>query len=278
VREQVADLKTQADRKVVEAQQAQQAATSQKTKVEGLISDQKSAKASIAKERKSEKASLDQNAADIQNAQSQVAALAAKIKARNAARAKAAAKRAAEAAAAQRRAAANAAKNHSSSSNGSGAGASSSGGSSSGGYTAPAASGILAWPVANSYVTSSFGMRMHPIYHVVMFHSGTDLHAPCGTPIHAAAAGSVVYASWNGGYGNRVIVDHGLYHSHELFTTYNHMERYAVHVGEHVAQGQTVGYAGDFGASTACHLHFEVMEDGSFENPMNFLSPTDPFH
>jgi murein DD-endopeptidase MepM/ murein hydrolase activator NlpD len=103
-------------------------------------------------------------------------------------------------------------------------------------------------------------------------HTGVDLHAPCGVPIMAAASGTVEYAAWNGGYGNRVIVDNGQYGSHELLTTYNHMVNFVVHVGQHVSQGQVVGHAGTFGVSTGCHLHFEVMLDSTFTNPMNFLS------
>jgi murein DD-endopeptidase MepM/ murein hydrolase activator NlpD len=280
VREQVADLKSQADEKVAEAQQAQKSAADQKVKVQGLLADQKAKNAAIAKEKAEAQTSVDQNASDTAKAQQEVATLAKQIKARNAA----AEKKREEAA---RKAAAEAKKHHSSggsgggsgsSGGGSGGGGSGSGGQSSGGQSSTdVASGVLAWPVANSYVTSPFGLRMHPILHRLLMHTGVDLHAPCGTPIHAAAPGTVVYASWNGGYGNRVIVDHGLYHGHELFTTYNHMERYAAHVGQRVSQGTTVGYAGDFGLSTACHLHFEVMEDGTFENPMNFISATDPF-
>jgi len=120
-------------------------------------------------------------------------------------------------------------------------------------------------------VTSSYGMRLHPILHVWRLHSGVDLHAPCGVPIKAAASGTVVYAGWLGGYGNRVVVDNGAYGSKELFTTYNHMVNYSVRDGQHVTQGQTVGHAGTYGLSTGCHLHFEVMLDGSFTNPMPFL-------
>ncbi|GMA26633.1 hypothetical protein GCM10025864_43920 [Luteimicrobium album] len=121
-------------------------------------------------------------------------------------------------------------------------------------------------------MTSPFGWRLHPILGYYRMHEGVDLHAPCGVPIMAAASGTVVSAGWVDGYGNRVVVDHGLYKTHEEFTTYNHMVNFVVHAGQHVSRGQVVGHAGDYGLSTACHLHFEVMLDGTFTNPIPFLS------
>ena len=268
VRQQVADLKAQADEKVKEAKAAQEAAAQRKAALEDLQAQQKTKAAAVEKEKKSAQASLDQNEQDTATAQQQVATIAAQIKHRNAVRAAAEKKRQEEAA--KKRAAER--KKHGSSSGGgsSGGGGSSSGGGSSGGSSNVAA-GRLAWPVDNTYVTSSYGMRLHPILHVWRLHSGVDLHAPCGVPIKAAASGTVVYAGWLGGYGNRVIVDNGAYGSRELFTTYNHMVNFVVRDGQHVSQGQVVGHAGTYGLSTGCHLHFEVMLDGSFTNPMPFL-------
>jgi murein DD-endopeptidase MepM/ murein hydrolase activator NlpD len=98
-------------------------------------------------------------------------------------------------------------------------------------------------------------------------HPGIDIGVPIGTPIHAAKAGVVIYASWMSGYGNFVIIDHGGGFS----TAYGHQSRLAVTVGEQVSQGQVIGFSGDTGNSTGPHLHFETRVNGIPENPMNFL-------
>ncbi len=130
--------------------------------------------------------------------------------------------------------------------------------------------GALADPVAG-YVTSPFGLRLHPIYGVWKLHDGTDFGASCGTPVHAATSGTVVAAYYAGGYGNRIVVDHGLRDGVGLGTTYNHLSGYATSVGEHVAQGEVIGYVGTTGASTGCHLHFMVFENGVPVDPMGWL-------
>ena len=129
----------------------------------------------------------------------------------------------------------------------------------------PAGNGSLARPV-DGYITSGFGYRIHPIYGTRRLHAGTDFGSPCGTPIRAAAAGSVVSSGWAGGYGNRIIVSHG----GGMATTYNHMSRYAARSGS-VARGEVIGYVGTTGSSTGCHLHFEVRINGTPVNPMGYL-------
>lgn len=116
-------------------------------------------------------------------------------------------------------------------------------------------------------VSSPFGLRFHPILHVWKLHTGTDLSAPCGTPVKAAKAGTVAFAGNGGGDGNRVVIAH----SGGLETTYNHLTSYAATPGLVVKQGQVIGYVGTTGLSTGCHLHFEVMVKGVFVDPNPFL-------
>ncbi|MBA2639800.1 MAG: peptidoglycan DD-metalloendopeptidase family protein [Nocardioidaceae bacterium] len=130
--------------------------------------------------------------------------------------------------------------------------------------------GFLSYPVA-SYVTSSYGMRLHPILGYVKLHDGTDFGAACGTPVRAAAAGTVVSQYYNAGYGNRVIMNHGLVGGVSLSTSYNHLTSFAVGSGAYVQRGQVIGYAGTTGYSTGCHLHFMVYEGGATVDPLGWL-------
>jgi murein DD-endopeptidase MepM/ murein hydrolase activator NlpD len=133
---------------------------------------------------------------------------------------------------------------HQSSSGSSGSGASTSG---------------LIWPV-NGPITSGFGWRWGRM------HEGIDISAPCGTLIHAAASGTVIYSGWADGYGNFVVIDHG----NGLATAYGHQS--AIYVsGGAVSQGQTIGAVGSTGHSTGCHLHFEVRVNGNPVDPLGYL-------
>jgi murein DD-endopeptidase MepM/ murein hydrolase activator NlpD len=128
----------------------------------------------------------------------------------------------------------------------------------------------LVWPV-NSYITSSYGMRFHPILHYYKLHDGTDFGAACGTPIRAADSGRVLSAYYSTGYGNQVLIDHGIERGVSLSTSYNHLSRYAVSSGEHVSRGEIIGFVGSTGYSTGCHLHFMVYENGGTVDPMRWL-------
>jgi murein DD-endopeptidase MepM/ murein hydrolase activator NlpD len=131
--------------------------------------------------------------------------------------------------------------------------------------------GFLNYPV-NGTVTSPFGWRIHPIYGYRSLHDGVDFGVGCGTPIRAAAAGTVVERYFQTAWGNRVIIDHGFHHGVGLATISNHLNAPAVVApGEHVSRGQIVGYVGTTGWSTGCHLHFTVMQNGSPVNPMNWF-------
>jgi murein DD-endopeptidase MepM/ murein hydrolase activator NlpD len=134
----------------------------------------------------------------------------------------------------------------------------------------PNNSSSLSWPI-NSYITSPYGMRFHPILHYWKLHDGVDFGAGCGTPIHAAASGVITDRYYNGGYGNRLFLNNGIIRGSAITTVYNHLSRYKVRVGQHVSKGQVIGYVGTTGYSTGCHLHFMVYQDGRVVNPMNWL-------
>ena len=127
--------------------------------------------------------------------------------------------------------------------------------------------GILSWPV-NASISSPFGYRIHPISGVRKLHTGLDLNAASGTTIKAAGSGVVILASWYGGYGNAVVIDHG----GGLSTLYAHQSSIAVSIGQSLIVGDTVGYVGTTGYSTGPHLHFETREWGTPVNPMNYLN------
>jgi len=127
--------------------------------------------------------------------------------------------------------------------------------------------GFLERPVLNSYVTSPYGWRVHPIYHYWGLHDGDDFHAPCGTPLHAAGSGTVMSEYYSSVWGNRLYLNLGVVNGKNVTVIYNHLTRYAVGRGAHVGRGQVVGYAGTTGWSTACHLHFTVMVNGQAVNP-----------
>ncbi len=128
-------------------------------------------------------------------------------------------------------------------------------------------SGVLPLPVLGP-LTSPFGMRVHPVTGDYSLHDGTDVGAGCGTPIRAPWAGVVAEEYYNAGYGNRLMIDHGLVSGHFLTTGYNHAQSYTVQVGDLVAAGQIIGYAGTTGYSTGCHLHLMVWQDGTVVDPM----------
>jgi murein DD-endopeptidase MepM/ murein hydrolase activator NlpD len=124
---------------------------------------------------------------------------------------------------------------------------------------APSAAGFI-WPV-HGVLTSGFGYRWGRM------HEGIDLAVSSGTPVVAAASGTVIVAGWMGGYGNLVVVDHG----GGVSTAYGHNTMVTVGVGQHVAQGQLISYSGSTGHSTGPHVHFEVRINGSPVDPMGYL-------
>ena len=127
------------------------------------------------------------------------------------------------------------------------------------------ATGVLQWPVVGP-VTSPFGWRIHPIFHVRKFHTGIDIGVGYGTSIHAADGGRVIYATWMSGYGNTTIIDHG----NGISTLYAHQSTILISSGS-VTKGQVIGYVGATGYATGPHLHFEVRVNGNPVNPLGYL-------
>ena len=123
----------------------------------------------------------------------------------------------------------------------------------------PSAAGLV-WPVHGT-LTSGFGPRWGRM------HEGIDIAGGSGTPIAAAATGTVISAGWSGGYGQLVVLDHG----NGLSTAYAHLSSIAVSAGQTVPQGSVVGGMGTTGSSTGVHLHFEVRVNGSAVNPLGYL-------
>ncbi|WP_024288989.1 M23 family metallopeptidase [Cellulomonas sp. KRMCY2] len=121
-------------------------------------------------------------------------------------------------------------------------------------------------------VTSSYGMRLHPILGYVRLHAGTDLRTYCGTPIYAAASGTVEWATARAGFGNQVLINHGYWKGSALMSSYNHLSSFATRGGASVSQGELIGYSGNTGTSAACHLHFEVYVNGSTVDPRPMIN------
>lgn len=125
-------------------------------------------------------------------------------------------------------------------------------------------------PVNVASLTSSFGMRSHPIFGGRRAHKGVDLAAPTGTPIRATADGTVSKAEWFSGYGLYVSLEHG----GAIQTRYGHMSRLNVYNGQQVKKGDVIGYVGSTGNSTGPHLHYEVRIDGVAVNPTPYMQGT----
>jgi murein DD-endopeptidase MepM/ murein hydrolase activator NlpD len=122
-------------------------------------------------------------------------------------------------------------------------------------------------PIDQMSLSSSYGMRVHPITGKVARHNGIDIPAPRGTPIYATADGIVGRAQRLGGYGNYVEIEHG----NAIQTRYGHMSSFIVAAGQQVKKGEIVGYVGSTGRSTGNHLHYEVRIEGAPVNPMPFV-------
>jgi murein DD-endopeptidase MepM/ murein hydrolase activator NlpD len=120
---------------------------------------------------------------------------------------------------------------------------------------------------ARGILTSNFGMRSDPITRGRAFHSGLDIAAAPGAPVHATADGVVARAGRNGGLGKAVYLSHG----YGLSTRYGHLSKIAVKPGERVKRGDVIGYVGNTGRSTGYHLHYEVHLDGKAVNPKAYL-------
>lgn len=231
VKTKVAELKVAADQKVAEADAAKQAAEQAKRDLDSLVQQQNSKAASLESQKAQAQADLDAAEASEAELASQLTAIIEEQR-RQAAAQKSSAQP---------------------------------------GKALPGA--LFANPTATNpiYVTSEYGMRLHPILGVWRLHAGIDLRDYCGQPVYAGRDGTVVWARYRAGYGNQVMVDHGWVSGASLMSSYNHLNKFAVGAGATVKAGQVMGYAGNTGTSAACHLHFEVYINGATQNPRPYL-------
>ncbi|MFB9163308.1 MULTISPECIES: M23 family metallopeptidase [Arthrobacter] len=274
VEAEITDLKSQADAALIAEQSARDAAATQKATVDKLITDSASLNAKLEaqkpqiqaklKEVQGKKAAVAAEIAEIQRKEREAAAAAAKAEAERIARAQAAA-------------AAAAAGNN----NGGGGG----GGNSfvPPPYVPPAPGNPSAFGLQHPFsvnvpITSGFGWRQTPAGTIDFngtggyVHTGIDFGATCGTPVYAAAAGTVVMAGWDvwgGGWG--VKISHGVIQGNALLTAYYHNTNVQVSNGQKVSRGQLIAISGGTGNSTGCHAHFETWLNGVAVDPMTLL-------
>jgi murein DD-endopeptidase MepM/ murein hydrolase activator NlpD len=129
---------------------------------------------------------------------------------------------------------------------------------------------VLRHPLGKSVtgkINSPFGIRTHPVYGTKEFHQGVDFEADTGDEVYAAAAGRVIYAGRQKGYGKVVIVDHGK----GITSVYAHLGGTDVRKGENVETGRLLGRVGVSGNATGSHLHFELRVTGEAVNPLDFM-------
>ncbi len=132
--------------------------------------------------------------------------------------------------------------------------------------------GNFRWPLDSGFknITSEFGYRTHPVTGVYKLHTGVDIASSgiSGSTIYAAKGGTVIKAGYNRGYGNYVVINHGDGYA----TLYGHASSLLVSVDQVVEKGTPLGYVGSTGYSTGPHLHFEIMKNGDYTNPLDYFS------
>ena len=131
---------------------------------------------------------------------------------------------------------------------------------------------LMKTPINGARLSSSFGMRKHPIQGFNKMHTGTDFAAPMGTPIMASGSGTIIRAKWCGGGGNCIKIKHNSTYE----TVYAHMKSFSkgIKVGKKVRQGEIIGYVGSTGMSTGPHLHYEVIVNGKKVNSQTLKLPS----
>jgi len=131
---------------------------------------------------------------------------------------------------------------------------------------------LMKTPINGARLSSSFGLRKHPILGYNKMHKGTDFAAPEGTPIMASGSGTIIRAKWCGGGGNCIKIKHNSTYE----TVYAHMKAFArgMKPGKKVRQGQIIGYVGSTGMSTGPHLHYEVIVNGKKVNSQKLKLPS----
>lgn len=133
----------------------------------------------------------------------------------------------------------------------------------------------FAWPYGGSYyISSGFGYRIHPTLGYSKLHGGIDItgSGAYGKPIYAIADGQVILSQYYDSYGNCVMIDHGTYNGTSIVSLYAHASSLVVSNGQNVKKGQLIAYVGSTGRSTGAHLHFEIRENGTRVNPLNYYS------
>jgi murein DD-endopeptidase MepM/ murein hydrolase activator NlpD len=131
---------------------------------------------------------------------------------------------------------------------------------------------FLRTPVNYSRISSYFNLqRKHPILNRIRAHKGVDYAAPTGTPIKAAGDGRVAFVGRKGGYGNAIVLQHGIKYS----TLYGHLSRFkrGLKIGAKIRQGEIIGYVGQTGLATGPHLHYEFLVNGIHRNPLTVKLP-----
>jgi murein DD-endopeptidase MepM/ murein hydrolase activator NlpD len=124
------------------------------------------------------------------------------------------------------------------------------------------------WPITGGWTYSSpYGLRKDPFTGEPDFHPGIDISANVGVPVRATADGNVESASYDGAYGNAVVLAHGF----TISTRYGHLSRYVVAPGQKVKRGEVIGYVGATGRVTSSHLHYEILFNGSRISPLTLL-------
>lgn len=253
IREVVTELKRLADENVRSKEQARQSAAQRKAEIVELIAEQERLKSRIERRKHVAVQNMQDTEQELSSIESDLKGIIREQRERD-----------------ERLARERAEQEPEENAGGGSGGGGSSGGGSSGGGTGTVS--FLSYPTASPVVTSSYGMRFHPVLQYYRLHAGTDLRAYCGTPILAPADGTVLYARYLDGLGNQVLINHG-YSSggSSVMTSSNHLTSFAVSPGQQVSRGQVIGYSGTTGTSTACHLHFEVYVNGSTVDPMSWL-------
>ncbi|MFY0654149.1 MAG: M23 family metallopeptidase [Cyclobacteriaceae bacterium] len=123
-------------------------------------------------------------------------------------------------------------------------------------------------PIGSGHeITSDFGMRMEPIQKVKKFHRGIDIRVKEGTVVKATASGTVINAKESDAYGKYVII----IHDNHIRTLYAHLSSFSVKEGQKVSKEQQIGLSGNTGKSTAPHLHYEIIENGNYVNPLDYI-------
>ena len=126
-------------------------------------------------------------------------------------------------------------------------------------------------PVAGGRISSHYGWRIHPIAQTQRMHTGIDYAVPIGTAVKAAQHGKVVFAGYQGGYGNLLVIKHNSTYR----TVYAHLDKFKAKVGDWVNQGDVVAYSGNTGLSTGPHLHYEIRKNGLSLNPLTGKSSSE---